>query len=468
MKNFYKVSVPFVFIFCFTAIRLNSQNVGIGTTSPQSKLDVAGEVRAEKLSIISSTNQNLISASGPSGAILDQQQSQSNSAINNSLPGWQSFTAGTGGTISQVDLNIVSVITTTMIIYSGEGTSGTGLDTATFTSVNGWNTISGLSAPVTAGQKYTIKLSNVAFWTFMSPAPYAEGTSSINNIPQPNNDFAFKTYVTANNKFVVTGQGHVGIGTLSPSASLDVIGKIKSAQLQLTNGAANGYVLTSDANGLGAWVPNNSTSSWTVNGNHISNLNTGNVGIGTSNPSYKLHLGGTTSNLRIDGGTNFSTYFSLGGNGTFSIDAPNIVHGRFVVEDGGNVGIGVVDPVVKLEVAGDMKLTGKMLLENSINVSFQNGWSNPININGGPVQYYKDKMGHVHLKGLAEHPSGTNSTIIFNLPSGYRPSHIMYLNVAGNLNNGWVRVEIRTNGDVAVVGSNVTWVCLDTIQFRVE
>ena len=32
---------------------------------------------------------------------------------------------------------------------------------------------------------------------------------------------------------------------------------------------------------------------WTTNGNNINNTNTGNVGIGTSNPSVKLEVNGT-------------------------------------------------------------------------------------------------------------------------------------------------------------------------------
>ena len=51
----------------------------------------------------------------------------------------------------------------------------------------------------------------------------------------------------------VLGNGNVGIGTSSPSEKLDVSGKTKTINFQMTNGATNGYVLTSDASGNANW-----------------------------------------------------------------------------------------------------------------------------------------------------------------------------------------------------------------------
>ena len=48
-------------------------------------------------------------------------------------------------------------------------------------------------------------------------------------------------------------RGYVGIGTSSPSEKLDVNGKTKTTTLQVTSGATNGYVLTSDASGNASW-----------------------------------------------------------------------------------------------------------------------------------------------------------------------------------------------------------------------
>jgi hypothetical protein len=72
----------------------------------------------------------------------------------------------------------------------------------------------------------------------------------------------------------------------------------------------------------------------------------GNVGIGITSPAHPLHLAAGKM-LRIEGGTganDTADYFSFGGNGTFGIDAPGISHGRFMVLNSGNVGIGAATP----------------------------------------------------------------------------------------------------------------------------
>lgn len=62
--------------------------------------------------------------------------------------------------------------------------------------------------------------------------------------------------------------GDVGIGTSAPSADLDVVGKTKTEQLQVTTGAAAGRVLTSDGAGNATWqaAPAPSTTTGFVSG----------------------------------------------------------------------------------------------------------------------------------------------------------------------------------------------------------
>jgi hypothetical protein len=76
------------------------------------------------------------------------------------------------------------------------------------------------------------------------------------------------------------------------------------------------------------------------------------VGIGVSGPAFPLHLG-VGKALRIEGGSSASdsaSYFSFGGNGTFGIDAPGVVAGRFTVQNTGHVGIGTANPGNDLEI----------------------------------------------------------------------------------------------------------------------
>lgn len=55
-----------------------------------------------------------------------------------------------------------------------------------------------------------------------------------------------------------TASTNVGIGTTNPSERLDVVGKTRTTNFQMTNGAANGFVLRSDNLGNATWV--NSTT----------------------------------------------------------------------------------------------------------------------------------------------------------------------------------------------------------------
>ena len=60
-------------------------------------------------------------------------------------------------------------------------------------------------------------------------------------------------------------RGYVGIGTETPDTLLTVRGKTKTTDFQMTNGATNGYVLTSDGSGNATWrVPSGGGSSVTT------------------------------------------------------------------------------------------------------------------------------------------------------------------------------------------------------------
>lgn len=96
---------------------------------------------------------------------------------------------------------------------------------------------------------------------------------------------------------------------------------------------------------------------WATIGGNIFSTNSGNVGIGTNAPNYKLHVGTSVHAMRIEGpGSNGGKALSMGGFGAIEIDAPGIFGGRFSIQDNGNIGIGTNVPTTKLEVNGFTKL----------------------------------------------------------------------------------------------------------------
>lgn len=125
---------------------------------------------------------------------------------------------------------------------------------------------------------------------------------------------------------------------------------------------------------------------WTTNGNHISNTNSGNVGIGTTSPGSKLTLdaGGTSANT--------FTIQNMASGGTFNImdsiietSRPsglylmfinstkdiNLQNGKVFFKGDGNVGIGTTAPTTKLHVAGDGKITGNLTVDGNIAAKYQ-------------------------------------------------------------------------------------------------
>lgn len=203
--------------------------------------------------------------------------------------------------------------------------------------------------------------------------------------------------------------GNVGIGTTSPAARAHIVatsstesttvGFTDTLRLQAANGTAGGVNLQT------AW--DNSINSSKLNfrlGYYASGTqsrdvltmvaNTGNVGVGTTSPAYSLDIQGTfnTSSataLRLKsthtngygGGLRFDISNGVGASYTAAFinaensnntstdggmirfytaaeDTSHTLTQRMVINSGGNVGIGTATPSSKLDVAGELRVTG--------------------------------------------------------------------------------------------------------------
>ena len=168
----------------------------------------------------------------------------------------------------------------------------------------------------------------------------------------------------------ISTSGNVGIGTTSPSYPLEI------AQTGYGLGVKNYITSTDVANSIlvgydpAAVYLGYGYGSKEV---HIGSLNSGdvkirtqgntivengNVGIGTTAPSDKLHI--SAGAIRLDnnyqlrwGGTGTGVY----GHSTQGLNFyTNSGATRLKIENGGNVGIGTTSPSAKLEVAGDLNI----------------------------------------------------------------------------------------------------------------
>lgn len=93
--------------------------------------------------------------------------------------------------------------------------------------------------------------------------------------------------------------------------------------------------------------------------------------------------------------------------------------------------------------------------------AYQNSWG-PLG-SGPGAAFTKDAIGVVHLRGLID--GGGSGTVVFTLPSGYRPTTYVYPATAQvDGANSTVGIEIGDNGEVKVRGT-ATWVSLDSLTF---
>jgi hypothetical protein len=391
----------------------NGTNVGIGTTTPANKLSVNGKMDIRDSLGINTTNPigELHVKSKATNTALDQQQTSANVIVGNTLQ-WQSFTAGITGLLTSIDLLVNSPITSqsspgTIKIFSGEGNSGALITTINVTFQNVTNSFQSFpfSSPpsLVAGNIYTVEFSVPNMnrnWVYLRTGnAYPNGRSNTNI----NEDYVFKTYVTRVTDALVVMDGKLGINNTSPVKDLDVAGTIKTTNIQITNGSANGLILKSDAAGNASWATNTFTETdpkvGTLSTNKIPKWNGTlladgvifdngvNVGIGTNSPSKKLTVvqpngigiavlsGDVSANTSIGIGDIYveGTINVASGPGQFSANAiagdiilrTENAANRLILNSGsgaaalainnGDVGVNTTTPITELDVNGGIR-----------------------------------------------------------------------------------------------------------------
>ena len=155
-------------------------------------------------------------------------------------------------------------------------------------------------------------------------------------------------------RFTLTQAGTVGIGTPTPSAlyKLDVqSGSINSS---------GGLCIAGDCKTAWSQVGG---SQWTNGSGGIISYAGGSVGIGIASPVYTLDVNGGVNGFRAKAATASAgdTIATFENNSTI----------QMIVRGNGNVGIGNTAPTEKLHVTGNAKVTGNITVDGNINAKYQ-------------------------------------------------------------------------------------------------
>ncbi|TWI95613.1 hypothetical protein JN11_04352 [Mucilaginibacter frigoritolerans] len=125
-----------------------------------------------------------------------------------------------------------------------------------------------------------------------------------------------------------------------------------------------------------------SYAQWTVSGTNIFNSNTGNVGIGTTTPSYKLEVNGLFSSsvtgqagIHIYNGGSVTEWLvqqksQTSNNLTISSLISGVQYYYFSINPSGNIGIGTASPLANLHVSGTAIIGNGNLDHTYVNTNF--------------------------------------------------------------------------------------------------
>ena len=336
-------------------MRINSEgNVGIGTDSPDAKLAIGPEDTTNELRF-------LVDNDGPGvlGVYNDGQAANYNQVDNGYV--LQVGTRGGAGNFKSIEARGECILaSTTGNVGIGTSSPNHPLEVNGFISTNSSSSGSGL-----------LIRKNSSTTAFIGQSGGWEGNTTTNLAiaAETGGDIRLYTNGSGSLKVIIDTSGNVGIGTTSPYAQLHVSHSLGNGGIMLGNTATTGskeMLLNIHPLGL-IW------QRW-VNGAYQANLMTldydGNLGIGATDPVKKLDVRGQ---LAISNSA--SSYWYLDRNdstGYFEIfDDGNT--NRLTIDTSGNVGIGVTGPSEKLHVNGNIAINDR-IIGNSKNYATSQGW----------------------------------------------------------------------------------------------
>jgi hypothetical protein len=349
-------------------VQESTGNVGIGTTSPSSKLHIEESIPNGSLFKVTT------SASGSLQPVLDA-RIESNGDTYYDLTNYKSATK---------KIQIISANTAS--ITQIDGTGGFDIKGHLKTSLQ---TVNGGGV---------LQLHRYGALSLNDDASYAhipESALYINTLSNTSTDYLMLLANEGSDKLAVDLNGNVGIGTTSPSSILNIVNSNPKIVLEDSDNTGTFGYIRQQAGNL-QFLSNNNTangviqfrlSDGTTTTDAMRITSSGNVGIGTATPEAKLDveseilISGTDPILRMKRGDGFNSDILKVESSTDNLIIGDTSLDEIIFEaDNGeairiisnlNVGIGTTTPSEKLEVSGARsKFNGILVGENGSNIQF--------------------------------------------------------------------------------------------------
>lgn len=339
------------------SMRIKDGKVGIGTTNPGSRLTVSGTNNATSEITLINTNPSTDNDWSITPFYNDQTlRFRTNSAATTVM------TLKDNGNVGIGDTNPTSTLQVNDYVVGSNGDQNVYGEVSIFAN--------------SGTQSLFLGIKNAAYpnrgWAF-NPV-----TSGVNS------DLQIQEHGSSAVRMTLKSGGNVGIGTTSPSKALHIKSG-NSDQLLIENGTSSGeakiiFKANSNRNAgpfikatqRGGSASDSDLRLGDENGD-LMTLNANNVGIGTTSPTHKLHVAGTTSHTTVKVSTtthnaNFevktnNSNFAVIGQGSsnrFDIWDSNAGATRLSVASTGNVGIGTTNPSAKLDINGTGTFRGNL------------------------------------------------------------------------------------------------------------
>ena len=497
-----------------------SGNVGIGTTSPAYKLDVKGN-----LSVATMPTTNTVMAAFMNGATegIEFGHTGSNGVYgitNANYIGSSYFVSGSFRSLAFVTSNAAQmVITTTGNVGIGTTSPSQKLDVSGVTSTQGLyipglytfgQASSGIEMQLTSASYNAIRFFQGSDWTGVIHSfgrSWAGGVSvGMVNI-EGYNGVTIGAWNIPTATFL--SSGNVGIGTTSPSDKLQVVAStyngitittpdVATFKMRSSSGATSwGFATTNlAANDFGIYQSNSSGGDPINAGTARLYFNgSGNVGIGTATPGYKLDVSGiinttsapgsygtiirvrdtVTGGTESFGGVHFTsspgTDYTIGkwttAAGAGLLQIRDQAGNQFVtINSSGNVGIGTTSPSDKLQVQnGNLSLYsnsyGNTGLIRHFGTDSLEKYQQGLTTGGDFYQYTFSGLNHIFYTNNGNErmriTSGGNilmNTVATPTTGGFTNTTLSVKQVADGLYGGGLHIEENATTSVAYFGFN--------------